>query len=110
LRDQETDGWKFLIMWEFRPRPGAEKQFEEAYGPDGSWARLFALDREFVATELIRDLKDPGCYLTVDLWASKAAYEKFREEYAAEYQDIDAKCEALTSEEKELGVFERLGS
>ena len=109
MRDQEKGGWKFLIMWEFRPQAGAEKEFEQAYGPDGIWARFFALGDGFIATELIRDFSDPGRYLTVDMWTSKAAYEKFREEYAAEYQSIDTKCEAVTAQEKTIGSFERLG-
>ena len=108
--NEKGNDWNFLIMWEFRPRAGAERQFGEAYGPDGTWARFFALGSGFITTELIRDLKNPGRYLTVDLWASKAAYEKFGEKYAAEYQEIDAKCEALTEQERELGVFERLKS
>jgi quinol monooxygenase YgiN len=54
-------------------------------------------------------LNDPGRYLTLDLWVSRAAYEKFRADHAAEYRAIDAQCEALTEHEAEVGRFERLG-
>lgn len=102
--------WGFMIAWEFRPRPGVEQRFEEAYGPQGVWARFFAKGEGFIATELNRDLNDYGRYLTLDLWTSKAAYESFRARHLAEYQAIDEKCEALTEQEIELGRFERVGS
>jgi len=101
--------WGYLIAWEFCPKAGAEKRFEEAYGPQGVWAAFFKRGEGFVATELNRDLKDPRRYLTLDLWVSRAAYDKFRADHLAEYQAIDAQCEALTEQETELGRFERLG-
>jgi heme-degrading monooxygenase HmoA len=98
----------YLAVWQFRPRPGAEQRFEEAYGPLGPWARLFARAEGFVRTELNRDLKDSRRYLTLDFWTSKEAYESFRARYAAEYAAIDQECEALTDEEKPLGEFSRV--
>jgi quinol monooxygenase YgiN len=108
VTNDRQPAWKYMIAWEFRARPGAEKRFEEAYGSHGLWAALFKQGEGFIATELNRDLKDPGRYLTFDLWVSKAAYDKFRARYSAEYQTIDAQCEALTEHEAELGRFERL--
>ena len=100
--------WGYLIAWEFRPRPGSEKEFEKAYGPNGLWAQLFARNQGFIATELNRDLKDPHRYLTLDLWASRDAFERFKAEHQSEYQVLDQQCEALTDQETELGRFERL--
>jgi heme-degrading monooxygenase HmoA len=99
----------YLVVWQFRPRPGAEPAFEEAYGPLGAWARLFGTAEGFVRTELNRDLKDPQRYLTLDFWISKEAYESFRGKHAAEYAAIDRACEALTAEEKLVGEFVRVG-
>jgi heme-degrading monooxygenase HmoA len=62
----------------------------------------------FIGTELNRDLKDSRRYLTLDLWISKEAYDRFRVGHLAEYQAIDAQCEELTEQETELGHFERL--
>jgi len=98
----------YLVVWQFRPRPGAELHFEEAYGPRGPWARLFASGEGFLRTELNRDLKDSGRYLTLDFWTSKEAYESFRAKHAAEYAAIDRECEALTVEETSLGEFARV--
>jgi heme-degrading monooxygenase HmoA len=106
----ERDTWGYLIAWQFRPKAGAESRFETAYGPDGVWAKFFAQGDGFIATELNRDLRDPGRYLTLDLWVSKEAYDRFRSEHIAEYKAIDAQCEELTKQETELGQFERLVS
>jgi heme-degrading monooxygenase HmoA len=100
--------WGFVAFWEFRPKPGAESRFESAYGPQGIWAKFFAAGEGFVATELHRDLKDTGRYLTLDFWVSHAAYEGFCKAHAEEYQSIDQQCEDLTAEEKLIGYFERL--
>jgi heme-degrading monooxygenase HmoA len=98
----------YLVVWQFRPRPGAEQRFEDAYGPRGPWARLFTAGEGFVRTELNRDLKDPGRYLTLDFWSSKEAYEAFRAKHAAEYAAIDRECEELTADESLLGEFLRM--
>jgi heme-degrading monooxygenase HmoA len=102
--------WGYVVVWEFRPRSGLEGRFEELYGPRGPWARLFASGEGFVATELNRDLKDSGRYLTLDFWKSREAYNAFRAKHAAEYAAIDRECEALTAEENSLGAFERIVS
>jgi hypothetical protein len=31
----------FVALWEYEVKQGCEKRFEEAYGPDGGWVRLF---------------------------------------------------------------------
>ena len=109
MTDDREALWKYMIAWEFRAKSWSEGSFEEAYGPHGIWAMFFKQSEGFVATELNRNLNDPGRYLTLDLWVSKAAYDQFRGDHAAEYQAIDAQCEALTEHEVELGRFERLG-
>ena len=99
----------YLLIWQFRPRPGAERAFEEVYGPLGAWARLFAMAEGFVRTELNRDLKDPERYLTLDFWISKEEYESFRAKHGEEYAAIDRECETLTAEEKLVGEFAKVG-
>jgi len=110
MENPGTTKWGYLVVWEFRPRPGAETRFEEVYGPRGRWARLFATDEAFVATELNRDLKESGRYFTLDFWRSKEAYDAFRAKHASEYEAIDRECDALTAGEKLVGAFERIVS
>ena len=92
-----------VLVWEFRPAPGREADFERAYGPDGDWARLFRRDPAYLGTELLRGA---GRYLTLDRWSSRAAFEGFRVRLAAEYAALDREMEALTSHEASIGAFD----
>jgi len=99
--------WKFVVVWEFRVRADARERFEIQYGPQGEWAALFRQSAEYVQTDLVRDSEDPLRFLTLDFWKSSAAYEQFRQLHAAEYKAIDARCDAMTESEKEIGRFVR---
>ena len=99
----------YVVVWEFWVRAGEEARFEEIYGSQGAWARLFVADPEYAGTRLVRDVREPLRYLTLDFWDSREAHERFRERHAAEYQAIDAKCESLTEGENEVGCFSGLG-
>lgn len=96
----------FVILWEFEVKSGHEAEFEKEYGPRGVWAAFFRRDPAFRETRLTRDTSGSGRYYTLDFWASRAAYEAFREQNAAEYKKIDAKCEAMTAKETPIGTFE----
>jgi heme-degrading monooxygenase HmoA len=98
----------YLIVWEFRPRPGMEREFELAYGSKGEWATLFAQSPDYLGTELCRDPNDPTRYLTLDRWRSREAFETFRRLHSREYEILDRRFEALTSHEAQLGSFERV--
>jgi heme-degrading monooxygenase HmoA len=84
-----------------------EATFETIYGPQGDWVTLFKTGEGFIRTELNRSATDPRLYLTLDYWTSEEAYDRLREHHAAEYEAIDAKCEALTEEETEVGKFKK---
>jgi heme-degrading monooxygenase HmoA len=99
----------YVILWRFRPMVGQESEFERAYGPSGEWAQLFRRDHDYLGTELLRRSDDEsGEYLTLDRWASRAAYEAFRARRSGEYRRLDARSEGLTEEETFLGAFEVL--
>lgn len=105
VHSQGQTGWGFLVIWEFTVLEGQERAFERAYGPEGAWAKLFRRDPSYLGTELVRDLNNPRKYLTLDYWTSPEAYNAFRERHAAEYKTIDAKCEAMTESEREVGRY-----
>jgi heme-degrading monooxygenase HmoA len=104
------DSWGHVIIWEFQVRAGMEKQFEEVYGPEGGWAKLFSRDAAYLGTELIRDLKAARRYVTLDYWSSEQAYDDFRNRYLGEYKALDKKCETLTEGEQEIGRFTPCGA
>jgi heme-degrading monooxygenase HmoA len=100
--------WGYVVVWEFRPKPGREKGFEQVYGSRGRWAKFLQRGEGYIRTELNRDLKDGSRYLTLDFWVSEEHYERLREVYAAEYEAIGRECQGLTEMERETGRFARV--
>jgi len=96
---------RFVYVWEFRVRPGCEAEFEQHYGPSGTWAQLFALSTGYVETLLLKDNEHPGRYLTVDRWADEAAYQAFRSAHSRQYEQLDRQCAKLTTHEALIGLF-----
>jgi len=99
---------RYAYIWEFTVKEGCESQFEQSYGPEGDWARLFRRGTGYLRTELYRDIADSGRYVTVDHWISKEACDTFRNAWGDEFQALDEACEALTRHEKHLGSFASL--
>ena len=95
----------FLVIWQFHVRPGLEARFQETYGPAGAWAKLFARDTNYLRTELQRDLREPGRYLTFDYWTSETAYDQFHAHFRRDYEAMDRQCEQLTESELLIGRF-----
>ena len=95
----------FVTLWEFEVKPGCEDLFEREYGPTGEWVQLFRRDDRYLGTRLLRQLGREQVYVTMDEWDSREAYEEFRGKYAAEYTQIDLKCQALTTTEKLIGEW-----
>ena len=98
----------YTIIWEFRPALNRRSDFESVYGPKGRWAQLFACASGYLGTELVRDVNDQTRYVTIDRWETAQAYEEFQAKYGAEYRELDAACEELTSSEEFVGRFEEV--
>jgi len=98
----------FVVLWQFDVKPGSAERFERVYGPCGVWAKLFHNDPAYQRTLLLRDPFRPDTYVTCDFWASKKAYEAFRQKYSAAYLALDRECEELTLAERKIGAFEQV--
>ena len=98
----------YVILWRFRTVVGQESEFERAYGPSGEWAQLFRRAAGYLGTELLLRRSDAESreYLTLDRWASRAAYEAFRVRRSGAYRQLDRRSEELTEEGTFLGAFE----
>ncbi|HXT27373.1 MAG TPA: hypothetical protein VN749_21335 [Candidatus Eisenbacteria bacterium] len=96
----------FVTLWEFEVKSGSEELFEQAYGPEGEWVRLFRRDARYRWTRLLREVGAARVYVTMDCWESHQAYEEFREKFAAEYAEIDRKCVGLTEAETLLNELQ----
>jgi heme-degrading monooxygenase HmoA len=96
----------FVYVWQYEVPAESVVEFENAYGPDGVWGRFFSRDTGYLGTELLRDASNPRRFVTIDRWISKEDRDRFRREFAAEYDAIDDACSHLTSSEAHLGDFE----
>lgn len=95
----------FVILWQFDIAEDRIAGFEEAYGPNGSWSKLFSRSTAYLGTEFLRDAYVPGRYITIDRWASEDAFRSFRAQYDADYEALDRSCDAVTTSEARIGAF-----
>lgn len=93
----------FMIIWEYIVAESHEAEFERIYGAAGDWEQLFKKDWGYLGTELLRDINYPRHYITIDRWISSSSYESFLEQYRAEYDAIDTRCDYLTEHETRIG-------
>jgi hypothetical protein len=97
----------FVILWEFQVKPGFENEFARVYGTDGDWARLFRQSETYRDTRLSRDCDRARWFYTLDTWESQKSYDDFREQHAAEYSELDRRCDEMTLQENFIGSFEK---
>ena len=97
-----------MLAYRYRVAADRRASFERVYGPAGDWARLFARAEGYLGTELLASADEPGTYLLLDRWASRAAHAAFLAAHGAEYERFGAECEAagLWTHEERLGAFE----
>jgi heme-degrading monooxygenase HmoA len=96
------------IVWEFIVREESVEEFQAAYGPQGSWVELFKRGEGFIGTVLLRSDMSSNKFLTIDRWKDVASYKDFRQQFAAEYAELDARLDGLTISETRIGAFEEL--
>ena len=95
------------LVWRFEVRDAEREAFEQAYGPEGAWARLFARADGYRGTELFR--ADDGSYLTLDVWRSRGDFDAFLAGHRSAYEALDLETEALTRCEHRIGEYEVIG-
>jgi heme-degrading monooxygenase HmoA len=83
--------------------------FESVYGANGEWADFFRRGSGFLGTELLRELDNPGRYLVIDRWESRAAFDGFANEHQAEYFRRAEDATVYYVQELQLGVYESVG-
>jgi heme-degrading monooxygenase HmoA len=94
----------YRIVWEYDVRAKEVDQFEEVYGREGLWTKLFSNSPDYVGTELFRSSANSNRFITLDCWRSRATYESFRKNHAAEFAHLDEWCDRLVEHERTLGV------
>jgi heme-degrading monooxygenase HmoA len=97
-------------IWQFRTLPDRAGEFRAAYGPAGPWAALFRRAAGYLGTELLESVTDPNTFLTMDRWDSDESWAAFLRAWGEDYAELDRRCESLTVEELEIGVFREPGA
>jgi heme-degrading monooxygenase HmoA len=59
----------------------------------------------FLGTELLQSSAEPDTYLTLDRWESAEAWAAFLQAHPEDYAALDQRCDSLTLQEVEVGVF-----
>lgn len=95
----------FVYVWQYEVMADAVEDFERIYSPGGDWTELFERGGGYVRTELHRDADEPLRYITFDYWESREDRDAFRNDFAAEFDELDARCESLTDSESFVGNF-----
>ena len=89
-------------VWRYDVPTDVREEFEREYGPEGSWAKLFAASPGFLGTSLYIDVGSATTYVTVDLFADDEAWLLFRAEHDTAYQEIGARLRHLTAAQEDL--------
>jgi heme-degrading monooxygenase HmoA len=99
----------FVYLWEYEVLPDRQSDFEREYGAEGAWVALFSRASGYLGTRLLRDRTRADRYLTIDRWESEDAHSAFLERFRSEFEELDARFEALTRSETLIGHFESAG-
>src|SRR5512145_2328783 len=102
------DKTMFIVIWEYKVKPGSEEEFEESYGSTGDWAKFFKSSRNYLGTELVKRIEASRSYATIDRWNSEKAYMDFLEKHKDRYHELDDRFAALTESETKIGSFNSL--
>ena len=88
------------IVWVFEARPDRLPEFENVYGIDGTWAKLFRTAEGYIDTVLLRDLEKANRFLVIDRWRNLASFESFKRRQAAAYDELDRQCEGTQGDRR----------
>ncbi len=96
----------YTYIWEYYVKDDFIEEFEKIYGAAGAWVQLFKGADGYNSTELLHDRDNERRYVTIDSWISRSAYETFRKQFAAEFEELDKICNLLTEDEVFMGSFD----
>ena len=96
----------WFIVWVFEARPDRLPEFENIYGAQGSWAKLFRTAEGYIDTALLRDLEKANRFLVIDRWRNRKSFDSFKQRHAEAYDELDRQCQELTLGESKIGIFD----
>ena len=69
---------------------GEQANFEEIFGPSGTWQALLTCSEGYIGTAVTCESQIERRYRVLDFWTSHAAFEAFRERFAARCEKFNA--------------------
>src|SRR5665648_89088 len=96
----------YVRVWQYEVHPDAVVEFLAAYGPSGDWAALFARGEGYGGTELFRSTSAPTRFVTIDRWASRDRWDRFRADWTDAYAALDARLGRLTLWQEDVALAE----
>jgi len=96
----------YTVIWQYKINPAYRSEFEELYGQEGKWIKLFKQSKNFIETEFYQCKVNSERYITIDKWQSESDYKTFKIAHGEEYNALDRQADNSTNIETLIGSFE----
>ena len=96
----------FVAIWKYEVKEDSIKKFEDLYGQEGKWVKLFKENAGYLMTEFIKNMTQPYVYITIDKWETYTHYQNYLNKNKINIDKIDAEGEEFTENETKIGWFE----
>ena len=95
----------YTILWKYRVQPKNQELFEQEYGANGAWSKLFCTSQNYSKSILSKSDDSKDTYILMDIWIDKNSYERFIEESKSSYENLSLKFENLYETEEKMGSY-----
>jgi len=95
----------YAIIWKYKIIPDSKEAFEQLYGSEGSWAKLFRTSKDYLGSHLHNSEEDSNTYLLIDAWRNGQSYMEFLKTNEEQYKLFSSQCEYLYVLEEKIGSF-----
>ena len=95
----------YTILWKYRVRPKNQELFEQEYGANGAWSKLFCTSQNYSKSILSKSDDSKDTYILMDIWIDKNSYECFLKESKSSYEYLSSKFKNLYETEQKIGSY-----
>lgn len=96
----------YSVIWKYKIKPDCREAFENEYGSDGSWFKLFSESADYKGSFLHKSDDDADSYILTDTWITQESYEIFKKNNESVYNELSSRFECLYDSEEKIGAFE----
>ncbi|MFT5641994.1 MAG: heme-degrading monooxygenase HmoA [Cyclobacteriaceae bacterium] len=98
----------FYPVWKYTVKEATKSEFEEEYGRQGTWFKLFEKTDNYMGLELLHSHTASQQYILIDRWTSREDYESFTTENREENDALSKRFSYLIENEENDGTFNLL--